>query len=226
MALIADSHLGATLNGEEFGEQIKRIEEQEPDILLIAGDFVDDDSSKVDMVAACKALGEMKTRYGVWFAYGNHDEGYFDGRDFTADELAQELNKNGVHTLADKAETAGDLCIVGRKDQRMGSREELADLLKGVDRSKYIVVLDHEPTDYENESGTDADLVLSGHTHGGQLFPMGQIAVALGINDRAYGYEKRDSTEFLVTSGISDWAIDFKTGTKSEYVLIDLEGKK
>ena len=75
---------------------------------------------------------------------------------------------------------------------------------------------------YEKESETDADLVLSGHTHGGQFFPVTYVGEWIGANDRTYGYEERNDTEFIVTSGISDWEILFKTGTKSEYVIIDI----
>ena len=71
------------------------------------------------------------------------------------------------------------------------------------------------------------DLVLSGHTHGGQLFPLMTIEnlTKMTPDDHVYGYEQRENTNFIVTSGISDWAIKFKTGCKSEYLMIDIEGK-
>ena len=98
--------------------------------------------------------------------------------------------------------------------------------MRGIKKDKYIIVLDHEPNDYNNEAATSADLVLSGHTHGGQLFPVTLLVDWFNINDRTYGYEKRNGTEFIVTSGISDGQIIFKTGTKSEYVIIDISQKK
>ena len=70
---IADSHLSITLNGEDFAEKIKEIDKLSPDILLITGDFVDDDSSYEDMKRACEALGEVKPTYGIYFSFGNHD---------------------------------------------------------------------------------------------------------------------------------------------------------
>ena len=221
IAMIADSHVGTTFDGDGFAKKMDMIMAEEPDILLIAGDFVDYETKKEDMVRACKALGDMKLKYGVWYAYGNHDADSF-GRDFDAVELENELVKNGVHVLKDEFQYADNLCIVGRKSASSKDRMDIADLLSGVDESKYIVVLSHEPVDYENECKTPADLVLSGHTHGGQMIPITYVGVWSGINDRTYGYESRNDTDFIVTSGISDWAIDFKTGTKSEYVIIDI----
>ena len=78
--------------------------------------------------------------------------------------------------------------------------------------------------DYDAEAEAGADLVLSGHTHGGQMLPINRIGEWIGANDFTYGYERIDSTDFIVTSGISDWAIDFKTGCRSEYVVIEING--
>ena len=84
------------------------------------------------------------------------------------------------------------------------------------------MVLDHQPNDYDAEAESGADLVLSGHTHGGQLIPV-NLFISLA-NDKTYGMEKRGNTNFIVTSGISDWAIKFKTGCRSEFNVIDVNG--
>lgn len=222
MALIADSHLGTTFGGEGFAKWMKQIESDNPDLLLIAGDYVDNSSKKADMIRACEALGDMNLKYGVYFAYGNHDKHAFGGRDFSVEDLENELIKNGVHILEDEFIELDNLSIVGRKDFVTEKRQDISDLLKNVDEDKYIVVIDHEPTDYENECESPADVVVSGHTHGGQLLAIKYFGEWSGINDRTYGYERRNKTDFIVTSGISDWALDFKTGTKSEYVMINV----
>ena len=225
IAMFADSHISTTFDGEGFAEHIETIKAQSPDIVLIPGDFVDDWSKRKDMIRACEALSSIDAPYGVWLVYGNHDQGFFSSRDFTAEELEMELKNNNVHILEDEVAYIGELCIVGRRDVTLGERKDISELLDGVDTDKYIIVLDHEPTDYENEADTAADLVLLGHTHGGQLFPINRAGEWFGINDRTYGYENRNGTDFIVTSGISDWAMDFKMGTKSEYVMIELKGK-
>lgn len=221
---IADSHLGITLDGDSFTKEMERVQSENPDVVVVAGDFVDDDSCRKDMIQSCKALGELKTKYGVYFIFGNHDKGYFEGhRDFTEAELRDELIKNNVIILEDEAaEVSGDFRIIGRQDKSNEERKDISVITKDLDTSKFELILDHQPNDYDNEAAVGADLVFSGHTHGGHIWPAGYIGVLIGANDRAYGTEKRENTEFIVTSGISGWAIPFKTGTFSEYVVIDV----
>lgn len=221
---IADSHLGVTLDGEEFAAEMEKVQKTNPDVVVITGDFVDDDSNKADMVRACKALGELETTYGVYFSFGNHDKGYFEGsRDFSEQDLREELEKNGVIILEDQTVLVNNsFYIIGREDRSEQERKYMEELMQNLDTSKYMIVLDHQPNDYANEAAAGVDLVLSGHTHGGHIFPAGYIGVLMGANDRAYGTEHRDNTDFVVTSGISGWAIPFKTGTISEYVVIDI----
>lgn len=226
VALIADSHLGTTFDGEGFARHMETIAAQRPDLLVIAGDFVDDATRQEDLDRACAALGKLELPYGVWYVYGNHDAGYFRGRDFSPGELEAALRENGVHILRDQAELVdGRFYVVGRADRSRGERASMAELLAGLDRDKYIIVLDHQPNAYEEEAAAGADLVLSGHSHGGQLIPITYVGKWFGMLDRVYGYERRGGTDFIVTSGISCWEILFKTGTRSEYVIITVEGK-
>lgn len=220
---ITDSHLGVTLDGEDFAREVEKIQSVSPDIVVVTGDFVDDDTEHEDMITACKALGGLKTKYGVYFVYGNHDEGYFDSRDFSGADMEHELISNGVIVLCDETVFVGDsFYLVGRLDRSSRDRKDIHTLVDGIDKSKYTIVLDHQPNDYKNEADASVDLVLSGHTHGGHIFPAGPIGVLIGSNDRYYGTETRGNTSFVVSSGISGWAIPFKTGTVSEYVVIDI----
>lgn len=235
VALLSDSHTGTTFHGDGFSEHMKEIGKQNPDVVLVAGDFVDDDTTKEDMIRCCQALGEMKTTYGVYYVFGNHDKGYYpsDYRGYTGDDLIAELEKNGVTVLQDQNVLIDNrVYIIGRQDrsedvERGKGRADMATLTQDLDDSKFSIVMDHQPADYEAQAASGVDLVVSGHTHGGQLFPLMNIEnlTGLGGDDKVYGYEKRGNTNFIVTSGISDWAIKFKTGCRSEYVLIDIQGK-
>ncbi len=222
LAMFSDSHLGTTFDGEGFAQHLKNMETEGADILLIPGDFVDDWSTKEDMLVAAEALGEADFPYGIYFSYGNHDPGHFNDRGFTQEELEEALKENGVHVLKDEAKLIDDrFYVIGRQDATSRDRASMEELTTGLDTGKYMILLDHQPNHYEEEAGM-VDLVLSGHTHGGNLFPIGITGVLTHQYDRAYGYEKREGTEFIVTSGISDWALQFKTGTKSEYVIIQI----
>ena len=223
IALISDSHLGTTFDGAGFAEYLDEILAEKPDLILIPGDFVDDSTGRGDLELACAALGRAETKYGVFFAYGNHDRGYYNSRDFSAEDLERCLAENGVHVLEDEAFSAGPLYLAGRADAGH-HRLRLDLLLTDAAAEQYVIVLDHQPAAYEEESESAVDLVVSGHTHGGQLIPLGLIGEWFGGNDRTYGYERRNGTDFVVTSGISDWALHFKTGTRSEYVILTVEG--
>lgn len=227
----ADSHIGTTFDGVEFAAHVKSIQEENPDVVVITGDYVDDDTSKEDMVNACKALGTLKTKYGVYYAFGNHDKGYYgeEQRGYSETDLIAELKKNGVKVLQDEVVLLDNrFYLIGRLDrseaERAKPRAEMRDLVRNLDTDKFSIVLDHQPHDYDEQEKSKVDLVLSGHTHGGQFFPINYVGEWTGENDKTYGWEKRGSTNYIVTSGISDWGLKFKTACKSEYVVIDVQG--
>lgn len=224
VALLSDSHIGTTFHAEKFYEYLKEIEKENPDILLIAGDFVDDGTSKEDMINACEALGKINIKYGIYFAHGNHDKGYYgEQRGYTSEDLESELTKNNVKVLKDESVLVNnEIYIIGRKDAEDRSRMSAEELTKDLDKSKFTIDINHQPTDYLNESKSDIDLVVSGHTHGGQMIPLQLLSTHVSENDSIYGYEKINNTNFIVTSGISDWELKIKTGCKSEYVYINI----
>lgn len=233
IVLFSDSHVGTTFDGDGWKKYIDRMNAENPDVVLITGDYIDDDTSKEDMIKSCKAMGTLKTKYGVYYAFGNHDKGYYDAsyRGYTENDLVTELKKNNVVVLQDENVLVDErFYIIGRQDrseeQRNSSRMDMETLVKDLDQTKFSIVMDHQPYDYDGEADAKVDLVLSGHTHGGQLIPINHVGEWTGENAKSYGYEKRQETNFIVTSGISDWAIKFKTGCKSEYVVIDVKENK
>lgn len=224
VALIADTHIGEVLDSGGLADVVERINADEPDIAAVCGDLVDDGTSESEMKAACEALGRLKTKYGVYYVYGNHDKGYNENRGYDADDVARELEKNGVKVLADETELInGSVYLVGRRDRSEETRSSAQELTEKLDRSKYIIMLDHQPNDQSAEAKSGADLVLSGHTHGGHIFPIGPASVLFGANDQVYGLKRKNGTDFIVTSGVSGWEIPFKTFARSEYVIIDIE---
>lgn len=241
IALIADSHVGTLDSGEEFAQKINMINDYNPDIVVLAGDFVDDNSPYEDTKTAAEALGNLKTKYGVYYTFGNHDKGYSgsSSRGYDAEGLTKLLTENGIKVMQDDiVYPCEGYALIGRKDRssegnstKNNSVEDKTDngrlsaskLLSQIDKNIYSVVIDHQPGDYKNEAAAGADLVLSGHTHGGQMIPITWVGVWLGMNDSVYGLKHMENTDFITTSGISDWEIHFKTGCKSEIVIIDLK---
>lgn len=229
---ITDSHIGATFDAEKFSSHIDRINSEGADVVFVTGDFVDDNTSAEDMRAGCRALGRLETKYGVYFVFGNHDVGYYNAekRGWSISDLTRGLEENGVVVLEDESVLIdGRFYVVGRKDRSFAGhgdeRMSAKELTDGLDRSKYIIMLDHQPYDFDAEAEAGADLVLCGHTHGGQLIPVNHVGEWIGENDLRYGHERRQDTDFIVSSGIGCWSLKFKTGCISEYCVIDIEEK-
>ncbi len=221
IAQITDVHLGNTFDGNGFKKYIEEINQLNPDLLVVTGDFVDDETKYNEMVVACQALGEAKTKYGVYFIHGNHDKGYYPKhRKYTKEDLNNELLKNNVNILEDEYILVdNDFYIIGRKDKSDKSRIPMDKLMEGVDTNKYTILLDHQPNDYNNEKNK-VDLVLSGHTHGGNILPVNFIVYA--ANDYTYGKKVIDNTTFIVSSGISCWGMTLNNVTIQEYVIINI----
>lgn len=220
---ISDSHLGTTFDGEGFDAYLQRAQQCNPDVVVVTGDLIDDGSSWEDMQAAARALGAMTSTYGTYYVFGNHDKGMGDGRGYGGQQVIDELTRNGVVVLQDQLVPLGNnVVLMGRQDKSAQSRASMQQLMAGVDPNAYVVVLDHQPGDYAAQEKSGVDLVLSGHTHGGQMIPVGQFSEAVGINDATYGLQRRGTTDFIVNAGISDWEIKFKTGAISEYVVVDV----
>jgi len=222
---IADSHIGTTFDGEGFYKHIEKISKIDMDIFVITGDFVDDDTTLDDMKRSTEAFKLLKPKKGIYYVFGNHDRGYYNNRDFDEEDLVRELEKNGVKVLRDEVVELDNIYLIGREDKSRKGRKSIQELTKDLDKNKYMIVLNHQPNDYKNESKEEVDLVLSGHSHGGQMWPLGPISKIIGSNDEYYGLHHIDKTDFIVTSGISNWALYFKIGTKSEYVIIDIKKK-
>lgn len=223
----SDSHVGTTFHSDKFPEFVARMNAEQPDLVVIVGDFVDDDTSYGDMAESCRALGQLETKHGVYYVFGNHDPGYFGSRrGYGKEALVQNLLENNVIVLEDDVlPIAGNVVLCGRQDAGQSSRMSMEELAEYFGEDSFSVILDHQPNDYAAQAAVGAGLVISGHTHGGQFLPILRAGEWIGANDMTYGTATRGFTRFLISSGISNWAFQFKTGCISEYFVIDLENK-
>ena len=177
-----------------------------------------------------RELGEINSTYGTYYVFGNHDTqpsstDYENGnRTFSDEELERAITGNGIRILNDeKTQINGDIVLVGRSDPKWEDavdRIDLPDILNESDRSRYVVVLDHQPVEYEQNSRQGADLQISGHTHGGQMFPFAIMEKLMG--HLIYGEYHFGNMEQIVSSGLTGWGWPMRNEAKCEYVLINI----
>lgn len=229
VALIADVHFGVSLDETALRRVCDEISGQQPDVVILCGDIIDSSTTKEGMQQVFAALGSIKSTCGSYYIYGNHDRpGEWGVPAFTRADLAAAIESNGITILQDKViSLTDDFLLAGREDRgysNRSGRKPVQTLLADADPDDLILLLDHQPNEYALCGKAGADLILSGHTHGGQLWPIGQVQKLLHINDHVYGHTFVDSdTQAIVTSGLAGWAYPIKTAAPAEYVIIDIK---
>ena len=221
--LVSDVHLGM-INGDNFFERLKnKINAENPDFVVIAGDFFDGDPYPVIHSKVGEILEQIKTGCGIYIITGNHE---YIGNADTASEF---LKQHGVVVLRDSvAHLPFGVSIVGREDlskNRISPRKPLKDLLQQVPNGNYSIVLDHQPPrHYEEEQNLGIDIELSGHTHAGaQLWPLFLITKKIYEND--FGEITKNGSIFYTTSGYGTWGPPIRTSARPEMVVIEVTRK-
>lgn len=230
IVLLADTHFGYSINCRHAQKMVEKINAQNPDIVCIAGDIFDNDYDAIsDPEGVCNALKSIKSRYGVYACWGNHDldepilAGFTFGgkkKDQADPRMEQLLRDANIHLLTDEAELIDDkFYVVGRNDSSRthklgGQRLSPAQLTKDLDLDKPIIFIDHQPKQLQETADAGADLDLCGHTHDGQIFP-GNLFIHL-FWENSFGYLKKDKMHNIVTSGVGVWGPDMRVGTNCE----------
>lgn len=230
VAMLSDLHFGTTMDVEKLQEYCDEISTQNPDIIALCGDIVDERTTKEEMQQAIQVLGSMKSRYGLYYVFGNHDPATYSFHPpFTVTELTAQFEANGIQMLTDDCVELGEnIVLAGRLDRSYTmetGRKSTEELLEGVDKEKFILLLDHQPVELEENAAAGVDLQLSGHTHGGQIWPVGLISDVLGFGELNYGEKTIGSYHIIVSSGIAGWGYPIRTGSDSEYLMVEVSGK-
>jgi len=232
IALIADVHYGVSVTGDEFLKKCEEINSQNVDMVILCGDIVDDSTTKKEMQEVFSALSTIESEFGTYYVYGNHDRQHYSReRRYSEKELINEIEKNDITILCDDvAELNDEFAIVGREDysaEQISGKEKrktVKKLLAEVDGNSFILTLDHQPKEYKENAKYGTDLLLSGHTHGGQIWPVNVIDNIFKINDANYGLVEIDKDfSAIVTSGLAGWNYPIKTSAPSEYVIINVK---
>ena len=227
IALLTDIHYGTVQDAKLLMAAIEEINAKNPDIVLLGGDIVEEGTSKEEMEEAFRLLGAMRNKFGIYYVYGNHDrQPYTNERTFSDEELAAAIKDSGIVILEDSiVSIQDDLLLAGRGDAGFGRsvspRLSSEELLGFVDKERYVIVLDHRPVELEENALNGADLQLSGHTHGGQIWPIGLVTELSGSPN--YGKYQEGGCTAIVSSGIAGWRYNLRTGHSCEYVLIYLQ---
>lgn len=216
---ISDLHLGYGIGDKELADWVKTINEEKPDIVIIAGDIIDNNVRPLHEGNFAETLNQINAPLGVYACLGNHE--YISG----INESMKFLSKTKIHVLRDSvAEVDSCLYIVGRDDRSNHKRKPLSDIVANLDKTKPIILLDHQPYNLEEAEANGIDLQFSGHTHQGQVWPISLITK--NIYEKDHGYVKKGNTNIFVSSGIGLWGGKFRIGTQSEYVVIDINKQK
>ena len=218
LALISDVHLGRIL-GRSYAEKlVQRINQLEPDAVLIAGDLIDERITYVEEENSLAALAKLNAPKGVYLAFGNHE--YIDNPAL----WHKMVQANGIKVLRDASTVIdGRLKLTGLNDYSRNRDLSSLKALAWENDKYYSILIDHQPRKMETAAAEGYDLYLSGHTHTGQLFPNRQVTKRMYQLD----YGRRDFGKLIAitSSGYGFWGPPVRTEAAPEIVLIELNGK-
>lgn len=222
LVLMSDLHLGYHNSRAEFAKWVDKVNAEQPDLVLIAGDIID--ISVRPLLEENVAEEFKRIKAPIYACLGNHE--YYSG-----EPRAQQFYRDaGIHLLRDSVVALpdyGNLTIIGRDDRTNAGRKSVAELMKECQDPQppilggYQLLLDHQPYHLERTAKAGIDFQFSGHTHYGQVWPISWIEDA--IYECAYGEQTKSNTRFYVSSGIGIWGAKFRIGTQSEYVVLTLK---
>lgn len=220
IVMVSDIHLGTIISKRKATRLVTTINSLKPDIVLLAGDIVDEDLAPVIKNDLGKSLSAIHSQLGVFAITGNHE--YIGG----ADPAIQYLEQHGITMVRDTALFVDNKFYLAGRDDRDKprftgkNRKTLEDIIQEVDPAYPIILMDHQPFALGKTAALGVDLSLSGHTHHGQLWPFNYITSA--IYEISHGYKQIGKTHFYVSSGFGTWGPPVRLGNRPEIVYIKL----
>lgn len=221
IVFFSDLHIGGLVDKEYVSNVVSKINSQNPDIVLIGGDLID---TKLEYIQEeLQILKELKSKYGVYFIVGNHE--YFHN----LEEIITTTRKLGLIPLLNETIhiTELDIQISGIYDY-MGKRRDAfkPDLnALNIDENIYSVLVSHQPKvvkdmDFRSDN---FDMVLSGHTHCGQISPFGLLVLL----DQPYlcgEYDLSEKSKLIISAGAGFWGPQMRIGSEYEIHLLQIKG--
>ncbi|MER6037713.1 metallophosphoesterase [Streptomyces sp. NPDC001835] len=215
IAVVSDIHLGPVL-GRGFAQRVvDTVNATQPDLIAVVGDLVD--GSVKDLGRAAAPLARLSARHGAYFVTGNHE--YFSG----AEQWVAEVRTLGLHPLENARTELPYFDLAGVNDlqgESEGRGPDFAKALGDRDPARACVLLAHQPVQIHESVRHGVDLQLSGHTHGGQLWPGNLIAAA--ANPTVAGLERYGDTQLYVSRGAGAWGPPTRVDAPSDVTVIEL----
>lgn len=238
VVLLADLHLGYNIGCRQMEQMTEKVNAQNPDLVVIAGDIFDNEYEALDdperLISILKGI---KSKYGVFACYGNHDIqekilagftfGSREGEKASDPRMDELLEKAGITLLRDEGVLIDNsFYLYGRPDEKrpgrgITRRAKPEEITKDMDQDKPILVIDHEPSQLGELSEAGVDVDLCGHTHDGQMFPGNFVMDFLWENP--CGYLKKGDMHNIVTSGVGLFGPNMRVGTKAEICPIKIQ---
>jgi predicted MPP superfamily phosphohydrolase len=215
-ALVSDTHLGHVRTYGFSRRIVTRLQRLQPDVVFIAGDLYD--GTKADLDRLVGPWKELSTPFGAYFVTGNHEE-FSDPAKYL-----HAIKRSGVRVLNNEKVTIDGLQIIGVNYRDSGNPERFRSILQraALDRGRTSILLAHAPHGLRIAEEEGISLQVSGHTHGGQLFPFTWIASRL-YGEYTYGLKQFGNMTVYTSSGAGTWGPPMRVGTQPEIVLIRFE---
>jgi predicted MPP superfamily phosphohydrolase len=221
IAAVSDVHLGTIIGPRKTAKLVNTINSLEPDIILMAGDVLDEDVGPVISQNLGDSLRKLKAPMGIYACTGNHE--YIGG----GEPSIKYLEEHNIKVLRDTSVLIDNaFYIIGREDlharhNTKQPRKGIDELMNGTDINKPVILLDHQPYHLDSVINRGIDLQISGHTHHGQMWPFGYITNK--IYEVSRGYKKKGDTHFWVSTGFGTWGPPVRTGNRPEVMLFELK---
>lgn len=224
VVMASDIHLGNIVGNRHLGRMVKRMNELEPDVVLLPGDVIDEDIEPFIRNRMGETLRGLKARFGAYAVLGNHE--YYGGH---IEEYVKRMKEIGIPVLRDESVLVeGSFYVAGRKDKTAESTEPsgrltVSELLAGLDANRPILLMDHQPYGFAAAAEAGADVLLCGHTHRGQFAPNHWVTKRLFELD--WGYMRKDRLHVFVSSGFGTWGPAIRLASRSEIVELNIRFK-
>lgn len=223
LLFISDTHLSDRNFDKVTSNISKKINDENPDLIILGGDIFDTESDGDSLNSFCDMMKGFTASTPVLYVYGNHDTSY--GASLTRAGIEKAFAKSGIKVLCDSEAVFGGIRFIGRDDysasKNSGGRKSLKALIGKTDKSP-VFIIDHQPIGISDMRGLGVDFSISGHTHNGQIFPTGILSDVFKLNELEYGTYKEGSYTGVVSSGAAGWGMNMRTEGQSEVVVINI----